>query len=73
MHDAVADQAAGLRRLLAPPTLRSAAITATATPAACGEVIRFDSPLVPTQVTACGEATLTSAARCSSLSKSFQK
>ncbi len=39
MHDAVADQAAGLRRMLAPPTLRSAAVTGTATPAACGEVI----------------------------------
>jgi flagellar biosynthesis protein FlhG len=38
MRDAVADQAAGLRRMLAPPPLRSAAITAASSAAACGEV-----------------------------------
>lgn len=35
----VADQAAGLRRMLAPPSLRSAAITGASTAAACGEVV----------------------------------
>jgi flagellar biosynthesis protein FlhG len=39
MHDAVADQAAGLRRMLAPAPLRSAAVTGASTAAACGEVV----------------------------------